>query len=461
MPFLSTIIRCFSFVLLLPLLVCAQGGIPDPPFDADQYREWNTTYHAQFPAALKALEKDLKANAAAPQLLYQKGVLQLAVGDYAKALKTFESYAKDHLQDDRVLFHMARCHHFSMQYREAYALYKKYSELHPQDPTPLLAIANFLLAANDRPQAMTLSEQIATAFPQSLAAQRNLAECYEQAARLPEALKLYQSIMQKWPAAVEAQQDLVNLYLRLKRVDEAARLAEQATRQFPQSAAAWEALGSVYEQQEKLAEALQAYDTALKLRPAAANRLAPLYTIGYSAVLARNYPLAIQCYQRVLQVDAQDADALFRLGRLYALTGRKKEAEDAQKLLKKQDKTLANQLSKELGKPSQIELAFVNTCAGTKDDPNPPLALHPTILYKEKAKYTDAARQNRIQGTILISAVFTADERITSVRVLRGLPDGLNDEAIKAARKIRFKAACKNGKPVTVRMQMEFSFNLL
>lgn len=88
-------------------------------------------------------------------------------------------------------------------------------------------------------------------------------------------------------------------------------------------------------------------------------------------------------------------------------------------------------------------------------------SMKPNIIYKEKARYTESARQNRVQGTVLVSAVFTADGRVTQIRVIRGLPDGLNDEAIKAAQKIKFTPAMKNGQPVSVRMSMEFSFNLL
>jgi TonB family protein len=86
--------------------------------------------------------------------------------------------------------------------------------------------------------------------------------------------------------------------------------------------------------------------------------------------------------------------------------------------------------------------------------------LKPTILYKEKAKYTEEARQNKIQGTVVLSVVFTADGRITSIRVVRGLPDGLTEKAIEAAQKIRFNPAVKNGAPVSVRGSLEFTFNL-
>ena len=82
------------------------------------------------------------------------------------------------------------------------------------------------------------------------------------------------------------------------------------------------------------------------------------------------------------------------------------------------------------------------------------------ILYKEKAKYTEEARQNKVQGTVVLSAVFTSDGRVTNVRVIRGLPDGLTEKAIEAAQKIRFQPATKNGSAVTVRGQLEFTFNL-
>ncbi len=87
--------------------------------------------------------------------------------------------------------------------------------------------------------------------------------------------------------------------------------------------------------------------------------------------------------------------------------------------------------------------------------------LKPNIISKEKAKYTEGARQNRVQGTVVLSLVFNADGRVSGARVIRGLPDGLNDEAIKAAQKIKFWPAIKNGQPVSVRMPIEFTFNLL
>ena len=86
--------------------------------------------------------------------------------------------------------------------------------------------------------------------------------------------------------------------------------------------------------------------------------------------------------------------------------------------------------------------------------------LRPTILYREKAKYTEEARQNKVQGTVTLQVVFNLNGSITDIKVIRGLPDGLTEKAIEAAKKIRFNPAVKNGSPVSVRGQLEFSFNL-
>lgn len=87
-------------------------------------------------------------------------------------------------------------------------------------------------------------------------------------------------------------------------------------------------------------------------------------------------------------------------------------------------------------------------------------SLSPTIISQEKAKYTEDALQKGTEGTVVLSVIFAADGRITSIRVVRGLPYGLTEKAIEAAIKIRFKPALKDGNPVSVRGNIEFSFSL-
>src|SRR5262249_36141883 len=86
--------------------------------------------------------------------------------------------------------------------------------------------------------------------------------------------------------------------------------------------------------------------------------------------------------------------------------------------------------------------------------------LKPTILYREKAKYTEEARLNKVEGTVVLTIVFGADGRIHDIRTVRGLPHGLTETSIEAAQKIRFHPAVQHGKPVSVRATLEFSFAL-
>ena len=84
--------------------------------------------------------------------------------------------------------------------------------------------------------------------------------------------------------------------------------------------------------------------------------------------------------------------------------------------------------------------------------------LKPTILHRERAKYTEEARQNRIQGTVVLAIVFGDDGRIHDIRTIRGLPYGLTETSIEAAQKMRFHPATQNGKPISVRATLEFDF---
>lgn len=86
--------------------------------------------------------------------------------------------------------------------------------------------------------------------------------------------------------------------------------------------------------------------------------------------------------------------------------------------------------------------------------------LKPTILYKEKAPYTETARLNKVQGRVVLNILFGADGVIKDIRVQEGLRDGLTENAIQAARRIRFTPAMQNGKPVSVRVLVEFNFAL-
>jgi TonB family protein len=79
---------------------------------------------------------------------------------------------------------------------------------------------------------------------------------------------------------------------------------------------------------------------------------------------------------------------------------------------------------------------------------------------KPEPAYTPAAENEKITGTVVLRCVFTSEGTVTNIRVIKGLPGGLTEKAMEAARNIKFIPATKDGKPVSMWMQLEYNFNL-
>lgn len=59
------------------------------------------------------------------------------------------------------------------------------------------------------------------------------------------------------------------------------------------------------------------------------------------------------------------------------------------------------------------------------------------------------------------SCVLVAEDgNVNAIRVVRGLPDGLTEQAIAVARLSKFKPAMKDGKPVPYWVVLEINFNI-
>lgn len=82
------------------------------------------------------------------------------------------------------------------------------------------------------------------------------------------------------------------------------------------------------------------------------------------------------------------------------------------------------------------------------------------VLTKPRAEYTDQARQAGVQGTTTLLVNFSDKGTVKNVLVLKSLGFGLDQSAIRAAQKIRFEPAQKDGKPVSVVKMVQYSFTL-
>ncbi len=82
------------------------------------------------------------------------------------------------------------------------------------------------------------------------------------------------------------------------------------------------------------------------------------------------------------------------------------------------------------------------------------------VTKKPEPSYTKAARKHDVEGTVVIRCVFAATGQVTNIHVVSGLPDGLTERAIKAAEKIKFVPAMKDGKPVSMWIELQYNFHL-
>jgi periplasmic protein TonB len=84
----------------------------------------------------------------------------------------------------------------------------------------------------------------------------------------------------------------------------------------------------------------------------------------------------------------------------------------------------------------------------------------PVLLNNPQPRYTEEARKNKIQGVVLVRVLIGSDGQVKRVTVTRGLPDGLDEQAIQAAYQLRFKPAMKSGQPVSFWKPVQIEFNL-
>lgn len=82
------------------------------------------------------------------------------------------------------------------------------------------------------------------------------------------------------------------------------------------------------------------------------------------------------------------------------------------------------------------------------------------ILSKPQARYTDAGRQNNVQGTVTLKVTFTASGAIGGISTVSGLPYGLTEQAIAAARQIKFEPPKRNGVPYSITKTVSYSFTI-
>jgi TonB family protein len=105
------------------------------------------------------------------------------------------------------------------------------------------------------------------------------------------------------------------------------------------------------------------------------------------------------------------------------------------------------------GRPDQTAAARPARPAGAAETPV-------EVLFKPRPEYTEDARKARDEGEVHVRVLFAATGNVRVLEVVKGLPHGLSESALRAAEQIRFKPATKDGKPVDSIAVVHINFQL-
>jgi len=124
------------------------------------------------------------------------------------------------------------------------------------------------------------------------------------------------------------------------------------------------------------------------------------------------------------------------------------------------------------GQPIEVQTTInVNYTFGASDSganpgpqssvtPTEPVSSMPQVIYKVQPEYTEMARQAKVHGVVLLNLVVDKQGHPENVHVVKGLEPSLNQNAIAAVERYRFRPAFENGESVERAVNLEVRYEI-
>jgi protein TonB len=84
----------------------------------------------------------------------------------------------------------------------------------------------------------------------------------------------------------------------------------------------------------------------------------------------------------------------------------------------------------------------------------------PQVIFDPEPSFSDEARKSKAQGIVLLLVVVGKDGHTYDIRVGQGLGMGLDERAVEAVNRWRFRPATLNGEPVATQIAVQVDFRL-
>jgi periplasmic protein TonB len=87
--------------------------------------------------------------------------------------------------------------------------------------------------------------------------------------------------------------------------------------------------------------------------------------------------------------------------------------------------------------------------------------MKPSVLYQTEPQFSRAARSLKFSGVVQVYLWVLPDGSPSHLRITKPAGLGLDEQAILAVSKYKFKPATKDGKPLTVYLYIEVNFQII
>lgn len=246
----------------------------------------------------------------------------------------------------------------------------------------------------------------------------------------------------------------------LGKTKEAECETEQALKLDPSHAQAHYVLAAVRFRDERMEEAVREAEESLKLDP---NFVAAARLVGEAQLNIYNgeFERASARYPIPAGASAEARSAVIEKREEMVAASKERLRVSAERL-----RRFANSPAASAQKENLSELiATLEFYGAPRKSTEPPFAYKQSevstkavILAKPEPGFTKNAKDNGTTGRVRLRAVLAADGHVRHIAVVEGLPDGLTELCVEAARKIRFTPATLDGRRVSQYVVLEYNF---
>jgi tetratricopeptide (TPR) repeat protein len=309
-------------------LIALNAGVPWGYYALAEALEARGQYQAVVDALAPVMDQFRPRNAGDPayeatMLLPHLGFAYQQLGQFDKAIETFEEARRLAPKDTALAAYLVEANIAAREYRQAVEIARAASAAHPDDARLQRVHALALRRDGRAAEAVELLQGTLTRHADDPAVHIALAGAYGDASRPDDAVRTLQTAQAKFPSEIDVLFELGATFDRQQRYPEAETAFKQVLSRDPENADALNYLGYMLaERGERLDESVTLLKKALELEP---ENGAFLDSLGWAYYKANNLPLAESHLRRAADqlrtnsvIQDHYGDVLFKLQRFDA-----------------------------------------------------------------------------------------------------------------------------------------------